>query len=393
MVKELWQKNLAFWIIGSVITVLGDFFFSTFIPVVTYRITQSSTFAAMVVFFDTLPAIILAPMIGFIVDRYDKKKIVIFSNIIAGSIVGLLCITEQNPWLYLATNSLISILALFYSTAAKTMLPLIITDRQLISRVNSLITFLLETATLVGTALAGIAIVYLPYKSMFAIDSISFLINAILVAQIVLRTRENIVDESCFFQSLTNTICFIGNNKPFQKGLIYYILFFFLRGFIYAQIVVFLLKELKLDNSSYALFENLIIIGVMIAHCIMIKFALGSKAIEKIKYYFAIIVLIVIVFAYTGTLYFMFVFGICRAYIINTWYTYFYTMTPVNLRGKLLNICVMFFETARLFGIGVAWITIQFISARNGFMIVSLCLGIGCIVYEVYTRRNVEAIF
>ena len=393
MVKELWQKNLVFWIIGSVITVLGDFFFSTFIPVVTYRITQSSTFAAMVVFFDTLPAIILAPMVGFIVDRYDKKKIVIFSNIIAGSIVGLLCITEQNPWLYLATNSLISILALFYSTAAKTMLPLIITDRQLISRVNSLITFLLETATLVGTALAGIAIVYLPYKSMFAIDSISFLINAILVAQIVLRTRENIVDESCFFQSLTNTICFIGNNKPFQKGLIYYILFFFLRGFIYAQIVVFLLKELKLDNSSYALFENLIIIGVMIAHCIMIKFALGSKAIEKIKYYFAIIVLIVIVFAYTGTLYFMFVFGICRAYIINTWYTYFYTMTPVNLRGKLLNICVMFFETARLFGIGVAWITIQFISARNGFMIVSLCLGIGCIVYEVYTRRNVEAIF
>ena len=393
MVKELWQKNLVFWIIGSVITVLGDFFFSTFIPVVTYRITQSSTFAAMVVFFDTLPAIILAPMIGFIVDRYDKKKIVIFSNIIAGSIVGLLCITEQNPWLYLATNSLISILALFYSTAAKTMLPLIITDRQLISRVNSLITFLLETATLVGTALAGIAIVYLPYKSMFAIDSISFLINAILVAQIVLRTRENIVDESCFFQSLTNTICFIGNNKPFQKGLIYYILFFFLRGFIYAQIVVFLLKELKLDNSSYALFENLIIIGVMIAHCIMIKFALGSKAIEKIKYYFAIIVLIVIVFAYTGTLYFMFVFGICRAYIINTWYTYFYTMTPINLRGKLLNICVMFFETARLFGIGVAWITIQFISARNGFMIVSLCLGIGCIVYEVYTHRNVEAIF
>ena len=69
MVKELWQKNLVFWIIGSVITVLGDFFFSTFIPVVTYRITQSSTFAAMVVFFDTLPAIILAPMIGFIVDR------------------------------------------------------------------------------------------------------------------------------------------------------------------------------------------------------------------------------------------------------------------------------------------------------------------------------------
>ena len=55
-------------------------------------------------------------------------------------------IINNNEWYYLIGNSLIGISAKFYSTSAKTMLPDIVNDEGVITRVNSLISLTLKIA-------------------------------------------------------------------------------------------------------------------------------------------------------------------------------------------------------------------------------------------------------
>ena len=175
------DRNILLWLSGSTLSAFGDVFTSTAIPLVTFNLTKSARFSALVLLLDILPLIILSPLIGTIVDKCEKKKIIIISNLISVLILGSFLIINNNEWYYLIGNSLISISAKFYSTSAKTMLPDIVNDEGVITRVNSLISLTLKIARILGASLAAIVLGLWGTKILFMFDAVSFIINMLCV--------------------------------------------------------------------------------------------------------------------------------------------------------------------------------------------------------------------
>ena len=172
------DRNILLWLSGSTLSAFGDVFTSTAIPLVTFNLTKSARFSALVLLLDILPLIILSPLIGTIVDKCEKKKIIIISNLISVLILGSFLIINNNEWYYLIGNSLISISAKFYSTSAKTMLPDIVNDEGVITRVNSLISLTLKIARILGASLAAIVLGLWGTKILFMFDAVSFIIRS-----------------------------------------------------------------------------------------------------------------------------------------------------------------------------------------------------------------------
>ena len=146
------DKTILLWILGSTLSAFGDVFTSTAIPLVTFNLTKSAKFSALVLFLDILPIILLSPFIGSMVDKISKKRIIFFSNMVSIVILISFLFIKENEWYYLVGNTMITISAKFYSTAAKTMLPDIISDNDIITRVNSLISLTLKVARILGAS-------------------------------------------------------------------------------------------------------------------------------------------------------------------------------------------------------------------------------------------------
>lgn len=171
------NRNILLWIVGSTLSTFGDVFTSTVIPLVTFNLTKSAKFSAFVLFVDILSTIVLAPMIGMIVDKYSKKKIIFFSNMVSIFVLLSFLIIDGNEWYYLVGNSMISISAKFYSMSAKTMLPDIVDDKNTMNRVNNLISLSLKCGRILG--------------AIFATIILSFFINIVCLSMIQIDDIKN----------------------------------------------------------------------------------------------------------------------------------------------------------------------------------------------------------
>ncbi|CAM3967249.1 hypothetical protein BAAL111456_08030 [Bacillus albus] len=72
---------------GQILSVLGDWFHTVALLTFVYSITESPFMIALTFISKGLPQLLLSPFIGGIVDRFPKKKILIFTDILRGIIV------------------------------------------------------------------------------------------------------------------------------------------------------------------------------------------------------------------------------------------------------------------------------------------------------------------
>lgn len=76
---------------GQTLSVLGDWFHTIALVTFVYSITESPFMTALTFISKSLPQLLLSSFIGGVVDRFSKKKILIFTDILRGRIfIGIL---------------------------------------------------------------------------------------------------------------------------------------------------------------------------------------------------------------------------------------------------------------------------------------------------------------
>ena len=184
-------RNL-FW--GQLISELGNWFnFVAGMGVVRVVSNASPEVAGILLFWRTLPFALLMPLAGAIVDRFSRKKIMIWSDLArAGFALLFLLVTEPDDlWIAYLSAILISGSSAFFEGAKNAAAPNITGKDGLLSGTALLFStrFLLMA---IGAALGGIAAVIFGYKIAFIINSISFLISAFsiwLIPEDAMRER------------------------------------------------------------------------------------------------------------------------------------------------------------------------------------------------------------
>lgn len=218
------QKSFVAYVFANVINRFGDSLDSIAFTWIIYTITGNAFWSALIFGVNRLPTILLQPFLGVLVDKMNKKKVLISTDIIRGICVffiGLGLIQGWlNEWHLLFTTIFISTAEAFRMPASASMLPHLLNEEDYEYGV-SLNQGLLGTVELIGLASAGFIIGWLGVESAVFIDMVTFFLCAVVLLFVrlkpVLRIEES--NQDSYFQELKNGFRFVKNNK-----LIWYIL-------------------------------------------------------------------------------------------------------------------------------------------------------------------------
>ena len=146
-----------------------------------YQITRSASWSAIIFGLNILPNIIVQPFAGPVIEKLDKKKVIVATHILRGIVisafVGMYLAGIVNPYIMAAFTLIITTIESFNLPASTAFIPSIIKKEHL-THAMSLNSTLSSAMALVGTGLAGIIIAKFGVYTAMLIDAATFFIAA-----------------------------------------------------------------------------------------------------------------------------------------------------------------------------------------------------------------------
>lgn len=148
----LWLSQL-FTQIGGNMVLFG-------LTVIVLESTSSSTAVSILILTFLGPAVLFSAVAGVYVDRYDKRVVLIATNVLRAVLFALLYLVGDFLALILLLNALVSTVTVFFAPAEASMIPQLVPRRQLVAA-NGVFTLTLNAAFAIGYALLGSLVVTL----------------------------------------------------------------------------------------------------------------------------------------------------------------------------------------------------------------------------------------
>jgi MFS family permease len=173
---------------GQLISLFGDRLNQLALVAVVAISTGSALATGLIFFVATVPNLLLSPIAGTFVDRWDHKEVLVVSDILRGAIVLVLPIAAVTniilvyPLIFLVTS-----ISVFFRPARIAVLPRIVPEGDLLSA-NSAMWVGETIADVVGYPLAGLFVALLgsAVPLAFWVDGATYLASAALITTIVI---------------------------------------------------------------------------------------------------------------------------------------------------------------------------------------------------------------
>ncbi len=186
-----------FWL-SQLISLFGDSLTGIAITWVLMGLTNSTLSRGVMLALSTLPTLLLTPVIGTLIDRFSRKRMLVISDACRLAVdLALICVllTESISTWHIYAFSLLNALArVVYAPCLLAFLPTLVRREQL-QQANSAHDLATRTAMMLGPVAGGIALTRLGPVAVVVIDAATFLISALFLSRIqadesVLSTRK-----------------------------------------------------------------------------------------------------------------------------------------------------------------------------------------------------------
>lgn len=171
--------------LAHVISLGGDWFNSIALFGLVIELTGSGTASALVLAANILPGFLFAPIAGGIADRFDRKKVMIVSDLMrVGLALGMLVVRSPGTvWIGIACLFGIATFSAFFMPASGAALPNLVGISDL-KAANALMGSSWGTMLAVGSALGGLVATAFGRDTAFMVNAASFLVSALLIATV-----------------------------------------------------------------------------------------------------------------------------------------------------------------------------------------------------------------
>jgi len=177
----------AFWL-GQTISLFGDRLHQVALGVLVLNVTGSALATGLVFLAATLPNLLLGPIAGTFVDRWDHKRVMIASDLIRAALVlAIPVVAARDIVLVYPLVFLITAVSLFFRPAKSAVVPRLVHRDDLLAANSA--TWTGETmADIMGYPLAGLFVGLLGAELALAfwVDSATYLVSALLIAGLVI---------------------------------------------------------------------------------------------------------------------------------------------------------------------------------------------------------------
>ena len=353
------MKNLGLFIIGKLISVFGSAIYTFAIGLYVLKQTGSGFSFALTLFVGLIPTIIFSPVAGYMSDRFDKKKIVVFMDFANGMMFLILFVLTlkfelNQPMIYISTF-MTTVFTTFFGIAFEAAKPNLVADEKLMS-INSLSKVIDSTALILAPVLGGLIFAFTDIKTFILINAVCFIFSAGIETMIDfnhnIKSTAEINDDGGFVEDIKDGLTYIRKSSEIVKMInVLVILNFFISFSVTVPLPYIINNLLNLSSNQYGIIQGAFPVGMILGAVVV------GKIIEKIDYMklliFSSITLSVaiallglpLVLADASSLAYMIyyisimvIFGIAISFIDVPILWLMQKSIPDNLRGKVLSI-------------------------------------------------------
>lgn len=165
--------------LGQVVSEMGDHFNSIAVLSMALHLTGSGATVGGAMLARVGPALAAAPLAGVVLDRLDRRRVMIASDLIRAVVAAahLLLLVYPSTWLLYSLSALLSFAAPFFNSGRAAILPRIV-SREELHAANALTQTTGWLTVALGTMLGGLSTSWLGYRGAFLINAASFLWSA-----------------------------------------------------------------------------------------------------------------------------------------------------------------------------------------------------------------------
>lgn len=198
MLRALRHRNYRLFFIGQMASLMGTWMTSTATSWLVYRLTGSALLLGLVGFSSQLPAFILLPFAGLVVDQTNRRRLLLITqtlSMVQSLALAILTLGQwiTIPWL-LALCIFQGLVNAFDMPGRHAFVVEIIEDKKDLGNAIALNSSMFNSARLLGPALGGIMIAAWGEGWCFLIDGFSYL--AVLFALLALRVPTRVVPKN-----------------------------------------------------------------------------------------------------------------------------------------------------------------------------------------------------
>ncbi|MBA2391018.1 MAG: MFS transporter [Geodermatophilaceae bacterium] len=269
---------------ASTISAFGDFFTVFALPLLVFLTTGSALLTGLTLTAETVPYVVVSPFAGVLVDRVDRRRILIATRVaqffLIGSIplasaVGILGMPQVLTVAFLSGS-----VAVVFGAAALSAVPNLVPPEHLVAA-NAAQQLSFSTAAMAGPPLAGlvVALAGSPVWAL-AVDAVTFLLGAVLLAGIsrpLQAARDSHADPSGVLFDLREGLQYVWGQPLVRTAALLLFGFNVMLGGVLGQLIVYGRAELQLADFPLSLLFAADGAGTLLAAAVAARLGRGRR--------------------------------------------------------------------------------------------------------------------
>jgi len=260
---------------AQLVSTIGDALTSLAAGIIVYEQTGSALSVGLMLMATAVPSLIFGLIAGVVVDRYDRKKIMVAADLIRAVLVFTIpfLVSSSVVWLYV-TVMLSASVTQFFAPANDSILPEIASEEEL-GAANAIMAIAQFGSTAVGFALAGLLATFNSIEVVFWIDAGTFLLSASIIASV--KIAPLVVTELATVRDMIRSLNFGAKfilNTPILRSMnLVKIPVLIVFGLQNVLLLPFAILALNATEFEYGLQEGLTSVGFVIGSLAMARLA------------------------------------------------------------------------------------------------------------------------
>src|SRR3954464_5179222 len=197
-IRALQSRNYRLFFAGQSVSLIGTWMTRIATSWLVYRLTRSPFLLGISSFAGSIPLFLLAPIAGVWIDRWDRHRTLIVTQVVSmvqSFLLAALALTGTiDIWHIVALMLLQGVVNALDMPARQAFLVEMVDQREDLANAIALNSSMVNAARLLGPSVAGLIIQYTGEAACFAIDGVSY--GAVIISLLLMRVAPYVRPES-----------------------------------------------------------------------------------------------------------------------------------------------------------------------------------------------------
>ncbi|HTG34766.1 MAG TPA: MFS transporter [Thermoanaerobaculia bacterium] len=226
MLRALRHPNYRLFFAGQTVSLVGTWMTRIATSWLVYRLTGSALLLGLVGFAGQIPSFLLAPFAGVLVDRWNRHRLLVVTQILAmlqsAALAGLTLAGVINIWHVLALSLCQGLINAFDMPARQAFVVEMVEKREDLPNAIALNSSMVNAARLLGPSLGGVIIAAVGEGWCFALDAASYVavIASLLLMHLALRQRRAVGRETKVLHELREGWAYVVGSPAIRSILL-----------------------------------------------------------------------------------------------------------------------------------------------------------------------------